>query len=316
MENLSGFAKGHWKIASFQLPNELKLRYGIYCQDEASVERYVVFLSGHGEYIEKYDYLPEDLGLPKNVGFLTWDHRGQGASDGEPRLHIEDYENLAKDAQILLNKIVGKKPYTIIAHSMGGLIAVYSTMKGYLKPETLVLSAPLFGIQHAIPQVFGRFVGALGVRLGLGQVYFQKHLQARMTFENNMFTHSRQRFDRRSQNPYKTEGVTFGWIKSTFEAIRYVSSDESLARFQTPTKILYGDDERLVATSAIKAWVEKAKKNNSKAQISAEELAETRHEIFAEAPSAYSRVLELTRAGLFHNGMASQTLPQKAKAQG
>ena len=74
------------------------------------MKTYIIFINGHGEYIEKYDYLPEDLKLPRNYGFLTWDHRGQGASDGEPRLHIESYDKFAKDAQFLVKTLVGNIP--------------------------------------------------------------------------------------------------------------------------------------------------------------------------------------------------------------
>lgn len=295
MEIAKTLSKGQWKIETLKLPNTIKLRYGLFCENPENVEHYIVFLNGHGEFLEKYDYLPADLKLPPNYAFLTWDHRGQGASDGQPRLHIDDYEDLAKDAEYLVKILVGNKPYTIMAHSMGGLIALYSTMKGYLKPDRLLLSAPLFGIQHVIPESVTKFLSALASRLGLSKVYFQKKLQSSIKFQNNIFTYSQERFERRFQSPYMIEGVTFGWIRSTFEAIDYIRNEGNLAQFKTPTTILYGDDERLVATSAIRNWVNDAKKF-SKAKVSYEELPKTRHEIFAEAPDAYTRVLDRTRS--------------------
>lgn len=294
MENAKSEVKGRWKIQTLTLPNKIKLRYGLYCQNENAIEHYVLFLNGHGEFIEKYDYLPEDLKLPSNYAFLTWDHRGQGASDGEPRLHVEDYDQLGKDAQHIVKTLVANKPYTVIAHSMGGLVALYSTMKSYLEPQKLILSAPLFGVQHFIPDSIGRAVGNFLTRLGFGKTYFQRQLQTNMKFKNNMFTHSEERFERRYKSPYEIEGITFGWIKASFDAIDYVTDEANLARFKTPTKVLFGDDERLVSTKAIRKWIKKAKKL-SKAKVCFEELAETRHEIFAEAPPSYNRVLDLTR---------------------
>ncbi len=310
MQPSTTMPKRQWTIKTLNLPNDFKLRYGLYTSEEETIDRYVLFLNGHGEYIEKYDYLPDDLGLPEGVAFLTWDHRGQGASDGEPRSHVEDYDQLGKDAQFLIQKIVGKKPYTVIAHSMGGLIAVYSTMKGYLKPEKLLLSAPLFGVQHVIPQIVGTLIGNVATRLGLGKVYFQRNPEAKMGFDNNLFTFSRERFDRRSKGPYGSEGVTFGWIKATGEAIAYVMKQDNLAHLKVPTKILYGDDERLVATSAIKIWTERANKY-SKTKVECIELSDTRHEIFAEAPASYNLALELTRAGLFKDGVDAKAQTRK-----
>lgn len=281
-----------WTIDHILRPNQIKIRYGFCYQEASLVQRYVLFLNGHGEFIEKYDYLPQDLGLTKEWGFLTLDHRGQGASDGEPRLHIDDYDDFAQDAQAVVAKVIAKKPYVLVAHSMGGLIALYATMKGYLKPEKLLLSAPLFGVNN-IPTPIGRMIGNVGTKLGFGKSYFQKTIQKR-NFENNLFTYSPERFERRYQWAYKKEGETFGWIKATCKAIASVNENVGLAKYKTPTCILYGDDERLVSKSAIRRWVQDAKKK-SPAQISCEELAKTRHEIFAEAPPSYEQVIKLTR---------------------
>ncbi len=290
MENIT--ESSQWTIEHILRPDQVKIRYGYCFQEESSVQRYVLFLNGHGEFIEKYDYLPQDLGLAKEWGFLTLDHRGQGASDGEPRLHIDDYEQFAQDAQAVVAKIIADKPYIIVAHSMGGLIALYATMKGYLKPEKLLMSAPLFGV-HNIPTPIGRLIGNIGTQLGFAKSYFQKTIQ-KHKFKNNLFTYSPERFERRYQWVYKKEGETYGWIKATCKAIACVNEDAKLAKFLTPTKILYGDDERLVSKSAIRKWVKDAKKK-SPAQISCEELTKTRHEIFAEAPSSYAQVIRLTR---------------------
>lgn len=297
MENGKENPKGHWKIDTLRLPDKRSIRYGLYCADETKVEHFVLFLNGHGEFIEKYDYLPEDLKMPSNYAFLTWDHQGQGASDGEPRLHIHDYDDLAQDASFLVKKLVNEKPYTLMAHSMGGLISLYAIMKGYLNPVRAIMSAPLFGVQHFIPQSVGQMMGKIACRLGLGKWYFQKKLQT-PAFKNNLFTNSEERFHNRFKSSYKIEGITFGWIKATGEAIAYIMNEENIARLKTPIRILYGDDERLVSKTAIKLWVEKAKKK-ALSDVECVELSGTRHEIFAEAPVPYKKVLELTRNFLF-----------------
>lgn len=286
-----------WNIATLQTSENVKIRYGVYSEDPNNIDNFVVFINGHGEYIEKYSYLPQDLKLPPRCAFLTWDHRGQGASDGNPRLHIEDYDQLGQDAKFIVESIIGSKPYKIVAHSMGGLITVYSTMKSYLKPQKIIMSAPLFGIQHAIPESIGRFISRLGTKLGFEKTYFQRKLQEK-SFEKNIFTHSLERYERRFKSPYVIEGITVGWIKSTFDAIDYINGQMNLQKFETPTKILYGDDERLVSTEAIEKWLQRAQKF-SKAPISSQVLTKTRHEIFAEAPESYSQVLNYTHRFLF-----------------
>src|SRR3989338_4034759 len=113
-----------WKTDRLKTKDGTTIRYGVYAKNPQAVKRYLVFLNGHGEYIEKYHYLPSDLLKNEEWGFLTWDHRGQGDSEGLPRLHVTTYEELASDAGELVSKIVDDKPYMVIAHSMGGLISL------------------------------------------------------------------------------------------------------------------------------------------------------------------------------------------------
>ena len=60
---------------------DCKIRWGLFTQ-QAECKRFVLFVNGRSEWIEKYHYLPELLQLPSDCGFLTLDHRGQGASGG------------------------------------------------------------------------------------------------------------------------------------------------------------------------------------------------------------------------------------------
>lgn len=288
----------NWSIKKKAFVNDTRIRYGIYTPPSTAAKRFVIFINGHGEYIEKYSFLPEDLELPPEWGFVTWDHRGQGDSEGSPRLHFDDYDLVCQDGESLLQDTIGDSPYSVIAHSMGGLIALYGTMRGFFKPEKIVLSAPLFGVQTAIPTCVARAMSFSAVSLGMGRTYFQNQLDKNPAFENNMFTYSRERFHRRCASPYRFEGVTFGWIRATLKAIDYVSADNNLAKLQTDIKVLIGDDERLVDTTAIDKWCEKAQSSSS-SNIDIVRLQDTRHEILNEAPKSYAKALNVIKTFVF-----------------
>lgn len=287
-----------WSINEKLSFDNLNIRYGTFSDKKTPIERYVVYINGHGEFIEKYDNLPVKLKLPNNWGFLTWDHRGQGASGGEPRLHIESYDLVAQDAKDIISHVVGDKPYVIIAHSMGGLISLYAKMKGYLNPDKIILSAPLLGVQNPIPPIVAKGFSNIAVKLGKGGSYFQKHLDKNKHFEKNMFTHSKENFERRSLSPYKIEGVTFGWIKSTLDAIDFVTKQSNIETYDTDTMILYGDDERLVDVKAIKSWSE-LMRSVSQAKLVVRELKETRHELFMEAPKSFETTIGMIEDFVF-----------------
>lgn len=281
-----------WTIDSLQIPNGPLIRYGIYKKNPEKINRFLIFLNGHAEYLERYDYLPQDLQLPENYGFLSWDHRAQGLSQGEPRLHFDDYKDPAKDAQYIIETLIGKEtPYVIAAHSMGGLISLFSYLNGSIKPEKMILSSPLLGVIHPLPKIVLKSIAIGSIKLGLGTRNFQKNLQKKRVFENNLFTHSEERFANRYKASFYTEGVTCGWGYATFQALKYVSDPKNLSKISIPIKILLPDDDRVVDSEATRRWVEKAKKFTL-SPLEIQEIPHTRHELFAEAKPSYDEVIK------------------------
>jgi alpha-beta hydrolase superfamily lysophospholipase len=284
----------NWKIDTLQTFDGTTIRYGTFAKDLSQVKRYIVFLNGHSEFIEKYDYLPQELDLPLDCGFLTWDHRSQGLSSGATRLHFDDYRQPAEDTKFIIDKVIGKTPYVFIGHSMGGLITLYSLMNEYIKPEKILLSSPLLGITHPVPDRILKAVSRFSVWLGCGRWYIQKNIQKNPSYESNVFTMSRERFSKRYTYPFYLEGVTFGWGHATSTAFDFVFTPEHLAKISCPVKILMGEDERIVSNDETIRWLDAAKKY-SKSEVSYQIVPGTRHELFAEAKPAYDQVLKIAK---------------------
>ncbi len=287
-----------WQITRLSPGKGPSLRYGVSLPSGRTTEqmsRFLVFVNGRTEWIEKYAQLPNDLQLEKEIGFLTWDHRGQGASGGE-RAFVEGYEAYADDTHRIIHKIIKKKPYLVIAHSMGGLIALQATMMGLIKPDALILSSPLFGLPNKpVPRVLARPIAhVLGripaaMRLSSGAGAFTKG-----PFEGNALTHDHDRYEFIKGTPYPLGGVKFGWLRATFDAIDFVNDPENLKKLVTPILLLTGSDERVVDPAGIQAWIQNAAAH-SKAKIEFDVIHGARHELFSETPEYYQKALALVR---------------------
>ena len=122
-----------WKFKTIRSFDETPIRYATYSRG-TDPSKALIFLNGRTEWIEKYQGLPLKLNLPEDVVFITMDHRGQGASGGL-RADVDSYESFVKDIGTVLNRACRDLPYSIIAHSMGGLIGLYGCLTHHLTAQ-------------------------------------------------------------------------------------------------------------------------------------------------------------------------------------
>jgi len=277
--------------------DRLDLRYGVYYRGTGEPRRYVLFLNGRTEWLEKYVYLPEDLGLPADTAFVSWDHRGQGGSGGA-RAYVDSYDSYAEDASRIVQRVVGDKPYVALSHSMGGLIALYATLTGRLKPEALVLSSPLLGLPNApVPRSVARPLARLLTLCQLGTVSSGAGSFDTIPFEKNALTHDGDLYARMQRSPYKLPGATFGWVAASFKALDTCFSPASLQRLTTPTLVLGGSKDTVVDLAALPAWVQKASRF-AKVDVQLCMVPGARHELLSETRDYYDVALAAIRGWL------------------
>jgi lysophospholipase len=272
----------------------LDLRYGVYFKGAGEPKRYVVFLNGRTEWLEKYAYLALDLGLDEQTAFLTWDHRGQGGSGGV-RSYVDDYETFAKDAQKIIELVTQGKPYVVLSHSMGGLISLYASLKGYIQPGSLVLSSPLLGLpEDPVP---GRIAKPLAKALslvGFGAVSSGAGSFTEIPFEKNKLTHHADLYERMRATPYKIPGATFRWVAATFQALKVCFDPEVLKSYRVPTLVMGGSKETVVDYEAFQAWVRVASEY-APADIQLRLIPGAKHELLSEIPEYYDPAVQAAR---------------------
>ncbi len=117
MSSLSKTLSHRWTVHTTRSSDDrYSIRYALYSKSSQPMRRCIVYMNGRTEWIEKNMELPEWLDLPDDCAFLTWDHRGQGASGG-PRASVDSYLDYVLDARRVIEDAIGTTPYAVIAHS-------------------------------------------------------------------------------------------------------------------------------------------------------------------------------------------------------
>ena len=263
----------------------LELRYSVYLP-KGEAKQFVVFLNGRSEFLEKYTYVADDLDLPAHTGFLTWDHRGQGASGGT-RATVDSYDSYADDAKLIIDLVVGNRPYVLMSHSMGSLISLYGALTGRIKPKAMVLSSPLLGLPNKpVPPVIGRPLAALLSVCGLGSVSSGVSALEATPFEHNDLTHDIGRYQAIVASKYRLPSPTFGWGHATFKALSTCFDPTKLATLTIPTLVLTAGEESVVNPDATRRWVQIAAAH-AKAEVQISTFQGARHELLSEVPQHY-----------------------------
>jgi len=221
-----------------------------------------VLVGGFTEFAEKYFETMRDLasrGL--TVSFLDW--RGQGGSvrplrlPGRPR--PRDYDRDAADLIEFIEALPGpRRPRTLVAHSMGGAIALLALERRPALCERLVLSAPMLGIvTGATPPHAAEAIAATARWLGCGLMIPPGARRPSRPPEpaNSPTSSDPQRcrlqhawFAARPELAFA--GPTFGWLDTAFRLTHRLRDRRLLGRIATPTLLGSAGIERFVDPAA------------------------------------------------------------------
>ncbi len=251
-----------WEIRQLKSPVDgIQIRYAV--REGSDPSRIVFFLNGRSEYLEKYFDLPDDTDLASWT-WVTMDHRGQGASEGQ-RSHVADYSHFASDARAVIDQAGKGRPYVMLAHSMGGLITLYGTLLGLLHPQSIVLSSPLFGILAPMPMPIAKALAKIFSYTPLFEKYTGSKVDRRASFTGNILTHSQERFAAMAASPYPTSSPTFGWVYATFKAFKLLFNKVRLKGLTMPIGIMAGSEEKVVDRFVYEEWAKERSEVNQKA---------------------------------------------------
>lgn len=239
-----------------------KLRYALFFPESERPLGTIVLVQGRNECIEKYLEAIRDL---VEHGFVVagFDLRGQALSGrlgrNERAGHVHRFNDYVVDVERFLTFIVKPSapgPYSILAHSLGGLIALALAPRVSGTIHRMVLSAPLVGLMGLpVPESFAFGLAALASWTGLGKMPMGKE-RGPVAFANNLLTTSPARFERfatlRRTRPELGIGPpTARWLHEVRKAMKQATTPQHLTRITVPTLILAPVQDRIVPYKAM-----------------------------------------------------------------
>lgn len=254
------------RFGVFRAGDGTRIRYTLRPPEMNPGRGTVVVLNGRNEFLEKYEDIFQAL---NDRGYCVYslDWRGQGLSDrllaNPEKGYVRSYDDYVADLATFLAEIVpaaAPRPRICLGHSMGAHILLR-----YLRGDTeyfdrIILTSPMIDIlARPFPVRLARWLTQLAHRLSWDHAYAlgEKNYRPgnRRRFRGNPLSSD---FDRYmdahraiARTPeLKLGGVTYGWLKATFDSIDMLLSPNYPARVNTPVLMIGAGDERVVSTSA------------------------------------------------------------------
>ena len=249
-----GFVWGH-----FTTGDGAVLRWGHLPVPAARAE--CVMVGGFGEFIEKQFETVRDLAA-RGIAVWCLDWRGQGGSTRPRRLPTRPRaRNFNRDADDLAAfaaaRLPGRLPRLLVAHSMGGAIALLCLKRHPRTFAAAVLSSPMVGLRTGkVPPTLIRCITGPARAAGLGACFIpgaRKWRPDRLPSpEKSRVTADAERCRLRhawfSADPkLRLDEATYGWVDSALGLVARISKPKFLTAIRTP--ILLGRPEREVVVS-------------------------------------------------------------------
>lgn len=271
----------------------------------------MLVLNGRADMIEKYLEL---IVYYANRGWAVtaFDWRGQGGSGrigSDPSIgHIANFAQWVEDLEAFCQEWQAgtNGPHVVLAHSMGGFLALRAMVEGVLRPDAAVLSAPMLGLNSgAIPDWLARFIVGFMVRItGPGKAaWTQNELsEVQLRARQRRLTHCVFRYDdelywRRSTPEVSLGPPSWGWLREAYRATAALEREPALRSMAIPTLVLGASSDELVSPEAIRRVA--AQLPNATLHMYGAEAA---HEILREADAV--RLDALARIDAFWDAHA------------
>lgn len=225
----------------------------------------LLFLPGRGDHYEKYletlDQLARDGWC---VTAIDW--RGQGGSGrllADPHIgHIDDFSAWIADLRDFWAdwKAVGPGPHVILAHSMGGHLAMRALVEKAIDPASVALSAPMLGIQTmGLPYALHHAIALLMERLGDPNRAAWKEGEkpgSPLNVRHRILTHDDDRYADELFWWQKRPEVRLGppswhWVERAIASTRMLNEAGLMEAVATPVLLMATTADKLVDTKRV-----------------------------------------------------------------
>jgi lysophospholipase len=257
------------RLALIETADGLKLRASFWHPpDGQAAQGTVLILQGRTEFIEKYAEVIAEL-LERGFAVVAFDWRGQGLSErqvGNPaKGHVEDFDDYLIDLAAIVSEMALEacpRPWTMLAHSMGGGVALLALASGPSPFDRAILSAPLVGLPGFKGHIASRMTARILTSLGLSRSFVPgggpESFPLAEAFANNPLTSDEARYaamgDWLRIEPRLALGApTIGWIDAAFIAMERFEEADFGRNNRTPVLMVLAGEDDVVSTRAAEA---------------------------------------------------------------
>ena len=249
----------------------------------------VLIAQGRTEFIEKYFPTVAQL-LARGFAVYAFDWRGQGLSvralGNRRKGHVGDFADYMADLAAVVAAVDWHEgPRLLLAHSMGGHVALRQLATGWCGIDAAVLSAPMVDLSFApLPrsaiQALCRALPPTWYAPGRGNA-----TPGKGDFPGNLLTGDRAQFDTMIDLVTENEdlaigGPTVGWLAAALASIDVLWAPGTAERVDLPTLIVCGGREQVVPIPRLRAFTDRMPNARFAVEPS------TRHEILIEREGA------------------------------
>ena len=225
----------------------------------------IVVVPGRGECYLKYNELAYDL-YQQGYNVFILDHRGQGLSgrllSNLQKGYVTNFQDYVDDLQYFIEHVVDKycstKPY-LLAHSMGGAIAVRFMQDSPNAIKAAVISSPMLGFNSGfLPNSLAKKLVAANYAVNNlisnnPWYFFGQKNYSPTSFIQDRLTHSTKRYkefvDLYKQNTaIQLGGVTTHWLMQGIMAQKEIFN--KLGLLKTPILLFQAGADRVVCQQA------------------------------------------------------------------
>lgn len=268
--------------------------------DHASPRGSILFLPGRGDHYEKY---LETLEQWHRAGWQVTgaDWRGQAGSGrlGQDATtgHVSDFSVWLDDIAALWREWTAQTPgpHVLAAHSMGGHLALRAAAEARVRPDALVLVAPMLGMAGP-PLPLALLQGVAGAMTRIGHPARPAWKWSEKPGEipaarGALLTHDSDRYADelwwREHRPELVMGPgSWGWVERAYASSRALFAPGVLEAVDIPTLMIATAADRLVKFTAI----ERACRRMPDCEL-VPFGAESRHEILRETDAVRDRAM-------------------------
>ena len=207
-------------------------------------DRSILLVHGAGEHSQRYLRIARRLARDgwDVVGF---DLRGHGCSDGVP-VHVRSFRDYVEDLERVARHFDLQPARTaVLAHSLGGLIAISASQTDVFRPAAMALSAPLLELAADVP--LWKLLAGRSMKRAWPTTRF------RTSVEPTHLLHDAAARDARQSDPLICRSLTAGFFFNATGASRKAWHRPAPG----PMLLLQGDADRVVAPDAARRWHER-----------------------------------------------------------